>query len=107
MTTSIHVRLDDQTSARLDGYLAAHPEVSKSEAVRILLTLALRELEEPAAQAAHDAAIREGMLAGAAKVKKALAICLADVLGEGGGGGEATEEPPSLLRQVVFGVPEP
>lgn len=65
------MRLDEETESAIDRY-AADREMTRSQATRVLLALALREADEGAEIAFQKASFREGVIAGMASFRKNL-----------------------------------
>lgn len=85
VSSHLSVRLDDETRAALARYTEAN-EMKVSQAVRVLLALALREEGASGDETFRRAAFREGIQAGVATIKEkftsSVALAVTAALGE-------------------------
>lgn len=79
--SSLTVRLDAPTRDALGEYMAANG-MNLSQAVRVLLALALRDENESPDKAFRAAAFREGVTAGAAKLSEVVQDSIKRALGD-------------------------
>lgn len=82
MSATLHVRLDQEAERKIDAFQAKNGIENRSQAIRMLLALALREAGEAADAAWTAQAFKEGLIVGQTRLKKRIQEAVDTALSE-------------------------